>query len=49
MSEQLAQRAVGRVAAALTGLDTVATAEGMYALAIARMVSAIKEIRSPRL
>jgi N-methylhydantoinase A len=48
MSEQLAQRAVGRVAAALTGLDTVATAEGIVRVAIARMVSAIKEISITR-
>src|SRR4029077_20686211 len=48
VSEQLALRAVGRVAAALTGLDTVAAAEGIVRVAIARMVSAVKEISISR-
>jgi N-methylhydantoinase A len=48
LDEQLAMRAVGRVAAALTGLDTLATAEGIVRVAIARIVSAIKEISITR-
>ncbi len=48
LSEQLAQRAVARVAAALPGLDTVAAADGIVRVAVARMVSAIKEISIAR-
>jgi len=48
LSEQLAQRAVGRIAAALPGLDTAAAADGIVRVAVARMVSAIKEISIAR-
>jgi N-methylhydantoinase A len=48
LNEQLALRAVGRVAAAITGLDTVAAAEGIVRVAIARTISAIKEISIAR-
>jgi N-methylhydantoinase A len=48
LSEKLSHRAVGKVAAAISQLDTVAAAEGIVRIAIARMVSAIKEISISR-
>jgi N-methylhydantoinase A len=48
LSETLAQQAVAQVAAAVPQLDTIAAAEGIVRIAIARMVSAIKEISISR-
>lgn len=48
LDEQLAMRAVACVAAEVTGLDTFGAAEGIVRVAVARMVSAIKEISISR-
>jgi N-methylhydantoinase A len=48
MHEALASQAVGALAAAISGLDTVGAADGIVRIAVARMVSAIKEISISR-
>jgi N-methylhydantoinase A len=48
LDADLARRAVGRVAAAVSGLDVPRAAEGIIRIAVARMVSAIKEISVSR-
>ncbi|MGE5791102.1 MAG: hydantoinase/oxoprolinase family protein [Bacteroidota bacterium] len=48
LEEDLARRAVSRVAEAVAGLDLPRAADGIVRIAVARMVSAIKEISVAR-
>ena len=48
LKENLAEKAVNRIAKAISGLDVPRAADGIIRIAVARMVSAIKEISVAR-